>query len=58
MCASGLSNITAPMAIAAGASGVGVGSAVNQLNDVISMIATVRALKEAIDSNIANQAVV
>jgi hypothetical protein len=36
------------MAIAAGASGVGVGSAVNQLNDVVSMIATVRALKESL----------
>jgi thiamine monophosphate synthase len=48
LCASGLSNITAPMAIAAGASGVGVGSAVNQLNDVVSMIATVRALKESL----------
>ncbi|MFO0195848.1 MAG: DUF561 domain-containing protein, partial [Pseudanabaena sp.] len=62
MCASGLSNVTVPMAIAAGASGVGVGSAVNQLNDVVSMIATVRALKESfgetIDSNVANQAVV
>jgi thiamine monophosphate synthase len=57
LCASGLSNITAPMAIAAGASGVGIGSAVNQLNDVVSMIATVRALREAlaeaINSNVA-----
>ena len=40
------------MAIASGASGIGVGSAVNQLNDVVSMIATVRALREAINSNI------
>ena len=57
LCASGLTNITAPMAIAAGASGVGIGSAVNQLNDVVSMIATVRALREAlaeaINSNVA-----
>ncbi|MDX2255048.1 MAG: DUF561 domain-containing protein [Pseudanabaenaceae cyanobacterium bins.39] len=52
LCASGLTNVTAPMAIAAGASGIGVGSAVNQLNDVVSMIATVRALREAIDSNV------
>ncbi|MFN5816525.1 MAG: DUF561 domain-containing protein, partial [Pseudanabaena sp.] len=55
------SNVTVPMAIAAGASGVGVGSAVNQLNDVVSMIATVRALKESfvetIDSNVASQVV-
>lgn len=48
LCASGLSNVTAPMAIAAGASGVGVGSAVNQLRDVVSMIATVRALSESL----------
>jgi hypothetical protein len=52
LCASGLTNITAPMAIASGASGVGVGSAVNQLNDVVSMIATVRALREAINSKV------
>jgi hypothetical protein len=44
------------MAIAAGASGVGVGSAVNQLRDVVSMIATVRALRESLEmsSNIAS----
>ena len=46
------------MAIAAGASCVGVGSAVNQLNDVVSMIATVRSLKEAIDSNVESQVIV
>jgi thiamine monophosphate synthase len=61
MCASGLSNITAPMAIAAGAAGIGVGSAVNQLNDVVSMIATVRSLRESlgesINSNVANHAI-
>jgi thiamine monophosphate synthase len=55
ICASGLTSITAPMAIAAGAAGVGVGSAVNQLHDVVSMIATVRALREAIDSNVTAQ---
>jgi len=61
LCASGLTNITAPMAIAAGASGVGVGSAVNQLHDVVSMIATVRALRESLEvtmiNNKANQSV-
>ncbi len=51
LCASGLSSVTAPLAIAAGASGVGVGSAVNQLNDEIAMIAVVRSLKEAISAN-------
>ncbi|OIP77918.1 MAG: hypothetical protein AUK48_02915 [Oscillatoriales cyanobacterium CG2_30_44_21] len=52
LCASGLSNITAPMAIAAGAAGVGVGSAVNQLNDMVSMIATVRALRESLSESL------
>ncbi|XP_075476222.1 uncharacterized protein ycf23-like isoform X1 [Primulina tabacum] len=44
MCSSGLSSVTAPMAIAAGASGVGVGSAVNKLNDVVAMIAEVKSI--------------
>ncbi len=48
LCASGLSDVTAPMAIAAGASGIGVGSAVNQLNNEIAMVATVRRLVEAL----------
>jgi Protein of unknown function (DUF561) len=47
LCASGVSDVTAPMAIAAGASGIGVGSAVNQLNSEIAMIAVVRSLVEA-----------
>lgn len=48
MCASGLSNVTAPLAIAAGARGIGVGSAVNQLNSELAMIAAVRSLVEAL----------
>ena len=48
LCASGLSAVTAPLAIAAGASGVGVGSAVNRLNDSLAMVAVVRGLREAI----------
>jgi thiamine monophosphate synthase len=48
MCASGLSNVTAPLAIAAGASGIGVGSAVNQLNSEVAMIAAIRSLVEAL----------
>lgn len=48
LCASGLSNVTAPMAIAAGASGIGVGSAINKLNSEIEMIAVVRSLVEAL----------
>ena len=48
LCASGLSNVTAPLAIAAGASGIGVGSAVNRLNDEVAMVAAVRSLVEAL----------
>ncbi|GAB2228681.1 hypothetical protein Droror1_Dr00022804 [Drosera rotundifolia] len=48
MCASGLSMVTAPMAITAGAAGVGVGSAVNKLNDVVAMIAAVRSIADSI----------
>lgn len=48
LCASGLSSVTAPMAIAAGAAGVGVGSAVNRLNSEVAMVAAVRSLVEAL----------
>jgi len=48
LCASGLSNVTAAMAIAAGASGIGVGSAINQLNSEVAMVAVVRSLVEAL----------
>lgn len=50
LCASGLSDVTAPMAIAAGASGIGVGSAVNKLDNPLAMVAVVRALVESIRS--------
>ncbi len=50
LCASGISSVTAPMAIAAGAAGVGVGSAINQLNSEVAMIAAVRGLVEALAS--------
>ncbi|KAL8507278.1 hypothetical protein ACS0TY_017990 [Phlomoides rotata] len=49
MCSSGLSAVTAPMAITAGASGVGVGSAINKLNDVVAMIAQVKSIAESLD---------
>ncbi|KAF9606881.1 hypothetical protein IFM89_029480, partial [Coptis chinensis] len=42
MCSSGLSSVTAPMALAARAAGVGVGSSVNKLSDVVVMIAELR----------------
>lgn len=50
LCASGISDVTAPMAIAAGAAGVGVGSAVNKLKSEIAMIAAVRSLHEALQT--------
>jgi coenzyme F420-reducing hydrogenase delta subunit len=57
MCASGLSNVTVSMAIAAGADGIGVGSAINKLNDQVAMIAVVRSLVEALNSASVNVAV-
>lgn len=48
LCASGLSSVTAPMAIAAGAAGVGVGSAINRLGTEVAMVAAVRSLVEAL----------
>ncbi|PZO58320.1 MAG: DUF561 domain-containing protein [Phormidesmis priestleyi] len=50
LCASGLSDVTAPMALAAGAAGVGVGSAVHKLNDPLAMVAVVRSLAEAMQT--------
>jgi len=48
LCASGLSSATVPLALASGASAVGVGSAVNRLQDELAMVAVVRGLREAI----------
>lgn len=53
LCASGLSAVSVPMAIAAGASGVGVGSAVNRLDDELAMVAVVRGLREALGEGVA-----
>ena len=52
MSASGLSEITCPLALSCGASAVGVGSVVNKLDDLISMIAVVRGLKESLENSI------
>ncbi|HEY9651177.1 MAG TPA: DUF561 domain-containing protein [Coleofasciculaceae cyanobacterium] len=49
LCASGLSSVTVPMAIAAGAKGVGIGSAINQLDNEVAMVAVVRSLVEALE---------
>ena len=43
------------MAIAAGAAGVGVGSAVNRLDDELAMVAVVRGLREAIGSEVTSR---
>ena len=50
MSASGLSEVTVPMAISVGANGVGIGSAVNKLNTELAMIATVKGLRQALNS--------
>ena len=50
ICASGLSEVTVPMAISVGAAGVGVGTAVNKLNTEVAMIATVKSLRQALNS--------
>ena len=48
--ASGISAVTAPLAIAAGGHGVGVGSCVNRLDDLVAMVAEVRRLRESLTS--------
>ena len=50
LCASGLSDVTAPMAIVVGAAGIGVGSAVNKLDNELAMVAAVRRLSEALQT--------
>ncbi|HZG38983.1 MAG TPA: DUF561 domain-containing protein, partial [Nodosilinea sp.] len=50
LCASGLSDVTAPLAIAAGAAGVGIGSAVNKLDNPLAMVAVVRQLVESLQT--------
>ncbi len=50
LCASGLSAVTVPMALASGAAGVGIGSAVNRLNDELAMVAQVRSIVEAVEA--------
>ena len=50
MTASGLTTTTVPMALAAGASAVGVGSCVNKLKSDIEMIAAACAIVESVES--------
>ncbi len=49
MTASGITTTTAPLAIASGASAIGVGSCVNKLNSTIAMIAVVKSLVESVN---------
>ena len=57
MSASGLSEVTCPLALSCGASAVGVGSVVNKLDDLISMIAVVRGLKESLRNSMIKEKV-
>ncbi len=52
LCASGISSATAPLAIAAGAAGVGVGSAIHKLDNPLAMIAAVRSIVESMRSKV------
>ena len=52
MSASGLSQITCPLAISSGASAVGVGSVINKLDNLVGMIAVIRGLKESLKKTI------
>ncbi|HNW25288.1 MAG TPA: DUF561 domain-containing protein [Candidatus Gastranaerophilaceae bacterium] len=51
MTASGITSTTAPMALAAGASAIGVGSCINKLNSQIAMIAQAKNLVESVNSS-------
>ena len=53
MTASGINPTTAPFAFAAGASAIGCGSCINQMNSEISMIATAKQLVEIANKNAA-----
>ncbi len=48
ICASGLSEVTVAMAISGGASGVGIGSAINKLNNELAMIAAIKSIRKAL----------
>lgn len=48
MCASGLTDVTAPFALAAGARGVGVGSMINRLSDRQHMLLAVASIAHAL----------
>ncbi|XRA96825.1 IMP dehydrogenase/GMP reductase [Pycnococcus provasolii] len=55
MAASGISDVTAPLALAAGASGVGIGTFISKQNSTVGRIAAVRTVKETMAVSFANQ---
>lgn len=58
MCSSGLSDITAPLALSCGARGVGVGSMVNKLKYPQQMLLAVKSLAQSINRQSSHQAMV
>jgi hypothetical protein len=52
MCASGLSDVTVPLALAAGAKGVGIGSMINKLKSRQQMLMAVSAIAAAMGRNV------
>mmetsp|Transcript_6999 Transcript_6999/g.17921 ORF Transcript_6999/g.17921 Transcript_6999/m.17921 type:complete len:275 (-) Transcript_6999:346-1170(-) len=56
MSASGITDVTAPLAIASGAAGIGVGSAINKLDDEVAMTIAVRRLVEALGAPVGDRA--
>jgi hypothetical protein len=55
LCASGLTDVTAPLAIAAGARGVGIGSMINKLFSLQQMVLAVSAISTAMGREIRDQ---
>ena len=49
MTASGISSVSAPMAFAAGASAIGVGSCINKCGNLLAMMAAARAVVESVN---------
>ena len=58
MSASGLSQITCPLALASGASAVGVGSVINKLHSELAMISVIRAIKESMENALINEKII
>lgn len=56
MTASGITPTTAALAFASGASAIGVGSCINKMDSVISMVAAVRSLVEIANKNVQKEA--